>query len=417
MQSSAGVNPADYSPCPPRPLPAPLMVSEEGSFAHKTFTDRLPSIVQRLVAENSFPQLVDDNLRTLAAGLPDGLIEPLGDDGGPDVEDWVKYVEPYVGQRWLDLPWYFAEAYFYRRVLEATRYFTSGPTRGSDPYAAQKRVGRETTMDSVRALSPQVNELAGESDQELRPGFATLTQLALWGNRVDMSIWPADEEGEDRSRVEVEGEREYILVDDTSALLSKLAGLRGGRVDFIMDNAGFELVCDLCLVDYLLSSGVAAAVHLHLKPYPTFVSDAMVEDVHEMLAAMAADNDSEVRAQAERVRSYVEQGRLHLRDHLFWASPLVFWQVPDVVRRDLGGADLTFVKGDANYRRLLGDRHWAFTHPFQEIVCYFPSSFVALRTLKSEVVAGLDAGQPEKVEARDPNWLTAGRWGVIQHAN
>ncbi|NJL37316.1 MAG: protein-glutamate O-methyltransferase family protein [Leptolyngbyaceae cyanobacterium SM1_4_3] len=74
-------------------------------------------------------------------------------------------------------------------------------------------------------------------------------------------------------------------------------------------------------------------------------------------------------------------------------------------------------KGDANYCRLLGDRHWSFTTRFEAIACYFPSPLLALRTLKSEIAAGLRPEQVKSLNQTDPNWLTSGEWGVIQFAD
>src|SRR5688572_13150440 len=119
------------------PLPPPMMVSEAGSFAYQTVVVRLPAIVRRVLADNDFPAGVVKNLEALALELPEGYVRPIGYDGGPDVAAWNSYVQPFRGQRWLDLPWFFAEAYFYRRLLEATQYFSPGPTQGVDPYEQQ----------------------------------------------------------------------------------------------------------------------------------------------------------------------------------------------------------------------------------------------------------------------------------------
>lgn len=40
----------------------------------------------------------------------------------------------------------------------------------------------------------------------------------------------------------------------------------------------------------------------------------------------------------------------------------------------------------------------------------------ALRTLKSEVAAGLSSDQVARLEEEDPDWLVNGEWGVIQCA-
>jgi hypothetical protein len=49
-------------------------------------------------------------------------------------------------------------------------------------------------------------------------------------------------------------------------------------------------------------------------------------------------------------------GTWELHRHLYWAQPWAFWHMPGDVMADLGQSDLCFIKGDANYRRLLGDR-------------------------------------------------------------
>lgn len=48
-------------------------------------------------------------------------------------------------------------------------------------------------------------------------------------------------------------------------------------------------------------------------------------------------------------------------------------------------SELVFVKGDANYRRLIGDRRWATDIPFADVAGYFPTRLCALRTLKAEL--------------------------------
>jgi hypothetical protein len=89
--------------------------------------------------------------------------------------------------------------------------------------------------------------------------------------------------------------------------------------------------------------------------------------------------------------------------------------MPDGLREELSNADLVISKGDANYRRLLGDRHWPYTANFEDIVNYFPTSLLVLRTLKSELVVGLDDGQAQGISNEDENWLINGRWGIVQY--
>jgi hypothetical protein len=103
---------------------------------------------------------------------------------------------------------------------------------------------------------------------------------------MDLSLWPADAAN---SNVDVfstilASASENLLHDDSAALSNLCDKLRqkgGGMVDIIVDNAGFELVTDLALAQYLVESGIAKVVTFQLKSHPTFVSDALEKDLRE----------------------------------------------------------------------------------------------------------------------------------------
>ncbi len=166
----------------------------------------------------------------------------------------------------------------------------------------------------------------------------------------------------------------------------------------------------------MLSSQQVETIYLHLKPYPIFVSDAMVQDVHHTLTLLATDLDHAVRSLAARLQSFITTNRLCLEDNLFWVAPTPFWEMPQTLQQELAQSALVIVKGDANYRRLVGDCHWAMTTPIETIVNYFPAPVVALRTLKSEVVVGLPP-QIEQLNQENCNWRINGQWGVIHFVN
>jgi hypothetical protein len=87
--------------------------------------------------------------------------------------------------------------------------------------------------------------------------------------------------------------------------------------------------------------------------------------------------------------------------------------MPPELAAEIGTATLLIVKGDANYRRLLGDRHWDTNTPFPDVVDYLPCGVLALRTLKSEVSVGID---PSRVPTEDPDWMINGKWGLAEFA-
>ncbi len=400
---------------PKLPLPSPLLGSEVGTFTEYTVTQRMPAIARRVIAENNFPENINACLKQLASELPSEPLTPLLHDTGGDFSAWVKYLEPFKGQRWIDVPWFLAETYFYRLILEITNYFRKSELQGVDPFQLQKDKGLETSLDSINSLCIQLNQWLADAEKEQKLNQTALIALlyfALWGNRVDLSLWSALESDE-RSRFDIQTQQAHIIVDD-AAKVTELLASKGKRIDFVIDNAGFELVCDLCLVDFLLGSGIANQVKLHLKPHPTFVSDAMIKDVLDTIEFLAAANHEDVRLFANRLQENIASERLVLCEDYFWTSPLAFWEIPDFLKSDLSAANLIVIKGDANYRRLLGDRHWDFTTNFADIVSYFPAPIVALRTLKSEVVAGLKPEVIEQVAKSDSDWLTNGQWGVIQ---
>lgn len=385
-------------------LPPLLSTSEVGTFAHNTLKTRIPRILQDTIERNSFPPPIVARLRDLHDELVQGRIRALEEDA-PDVSAWNAASAPWVGRTWLDVPWYFAEAYFYRRILEATTYFQPGSLQGFDPFASTKR--QEWAADAAPATVAALLTSLPE-DPALR--LERLLHASLWGNRTDLSYMVAAHLGVTASS---EAERANLLVDHAGAVRDFISDRPGLRVGIIADNAGTELLMDVALADFLLTHELAATVHMHLKPHPFFVSDAMIKDLADGVDALIGAHAAASRL-GRRVDGHIAAGELIPCSHPFYTSGRFFFEAPDDLLCGLGRLDLVLVKGDANYRRLVGDAHWPPTTPFGEITRYFPTSVVALRTFKSELVVGLEPGQAERTAAAAPDWLINGQRGVIQ---
>ncbi|MDD5371207.1 MAG: damage-control phosphatase ARMT1 family protein [Anaerolineaceae bacterium] len=400
-------------PTPSLPLPPPLRGADIPSFANYSIVVRLPEIARRVISENELLPAGEEAMRALIEDIPAGKMRPLQIPLAPDALEWLAYLQPVLGQDWLQIPWFFAENYFYERVLEACGYYCGGPGQGVDPYQYQKRSGLSAAREAACRLSDQANRLLhfGWNPDDL----ARVLKTDLQGNQVDLSIWPAGN-GTPPDEHVLQSIQERILVDDTRRVADRITGLsgQGTRIDILVDNAGFELVCDLCLADYLLHAGGIERVQLHLKAQPTFVSDAMIKDVRRTLAWLAEDGDEASHTFAARLEEALTENRLLLREDFFWTSPLPAWQAPATLRQELQGASLIISKGDANYRRLLGDRHWAFTQPVQDVCSYLPAPLLALRSLKSEIVVGMTKAQIESAGKQDKDWMIDGKWGLIQ---
>jgi hypothetical protein len=211
-----------------------------------------------------------------------------------------------------------------------------------------------------------------------------------------------------------EHERENLLVDDTGRVWTHLQSRRNDCIALICDNAGTELIFDLALGDFLLRTSIAKEITLHLKPQPTFVSDAMAKDVLESVDALGQSTTPILRQLASRLTNAIHQGRLILSEHPFWVTGFFFHELPNDLRSTLTQSSLVINKGDANYRRLIGDCHWDSTASFASATEYFPAPIVAVRTLKSEPIVGLRQDMAEQLRAQDPAWSVNGRFGVIQ---
>ena len=184
---------------------------------------------------------------------------------------------------------------------------------------------------------------------------------------------------------------------------------------------GFELVTDLALADHLINSGVARTVTFQLKSHPTFVSDAMTNDLIATVRHYTSSLGTRYphcASAGERWTSHLESGRWIANEDRFWVQPSPMWEMTSSLRSDMvKRCDLAFVKGDANYRRLLGDRSWDLvSDSFQDVVgSYFPCPVCALRTLKAEVGCGMEGKKVEMAKKISKDWLVEGRFGVVHY--
>ena len=428
-------------------LPPAILSNVPGTWAHDTVSRRLrDTILSRVFADNAHllgrenPD-ADAALKALDAELADAAASTLRHitpDGGPDLDAWRAVIEPWVGCTWLDTPWLVSEFYFYRRILEALGYFSDGPNGLVDPFQKDKDAGLAACVDAVSALAPHLNAFSSDTSadvDELRAGMRLFVLISLWGNRMDLSIWPAGgagatgAAGEEASATRAAaafnealsaGER-CLLHDDSTAAAAAL--MEKKNIGLVVDNAGFELVCDLALADAIVSvhrragsSSPSPTVTLHVKAHPTFVSDAMDKDVRATVEAMCESVDKDVAAMGRRWRGHIASGAWVIRPDFAWAQPQPLWELPVSARSALAAEDVVVIKGDANYRRLLGDRLWALDTPFAEVAAYFPAPLLALRTLKAELGCGIPAAEAARAAAEDPEgWQVSGKFGVVQY--
>ncbi|MDX3133181.1 damage-control phosphatase ARMT1 family protein [Streptomyces europaeiscabiei] len=379
----------------------PVIRSDDpASFPHSVLAERHPALIRKVRDATPYGPEQRRALDELLHNGIEGVLTPPADD------DWwdTWNARRYAGRSWFSLPFLVAESCFYRQLLRAVGYFGPGPWQGVDPF----RPFKLAELDTPEAAA-ELTALGPLSRLPLPDQLKALLHGSLWGNRADLGfrIQTAEDSGA--------AESSRLVVDDTESLLSLLTNRTTASTDrtlcLVADNAGRELLPDLLLIDHLLTHGHFDRAVLHLKPYPYFVSDATTADTLDAVRHLVS-----ARADAgNRLYRALSEGRLTLRAHPFSCAPLPYADMPPDLRDDFASADLTLMKGDLNYRRLVGDHLWPPTTPFTEVTSYFPGPVAALRTLKSDVITGLSPEtETALVAAEGQSWRTSGTRALIQ---
>jgi hypothetical protein len=357
--------------------------------------ERVPAILDKVLERNrDYHTNVKDAVRSLRDGMAaDAPLPPLARPS-PDAAIWGPGLLARKSETWLGSDWFFVECYAYRSLVGAVRYWETG----RDPFAPAKdeELASERLTSAVGATIDACEGLA--LDERLHH----LLGAVLWANRVDLSYSVGTTFG-------AEGTRDDLVLDERRQAVAALLATRGD-VHVLLDNAGTELAIDLVLVAALLEVD-AARVVLHVKMHPTFVSDATATDVWALLATLKGV-PGPVRGLAQRIERAFWDARILLLPDLYWNSPL-FWNARPP-HLGLDGAAMVVAKGDANYRRLVGDAIWPDGATLADAVGSYSVPVVCVRTLKSDCLVGVPAERIAALDAADAEWRINSRRGVIQ---
>ncbi|KAF2095009.1 DUF89-domain-containing protein [Rhizodiscina lignyota] len=467
--------------------------ADELSFAYPSARERWPVIVTAAI---------DDVHRSTAAASDAGVIEegkrivsdlaklkyelqhgrqltPLPDDGQPDIAGYNQELEQRGNPNWLDVAWLYSECYMYRRMNSL--FSLSKHWKTYDIFARQKTASIRSSRPAILELAAKYKDIVAqiEKDKTAPPSesksadeveaaekllFIEMCEICLWGNATDLSLLTnlsyVDFQKLQGAEARKASEKN-ILVNDLPAAFAALRELQKEgkperRVDFVLDNAGFELFVDLILAGYLLTSGLATTIVLHPKTIPWFVSDVVPADFSALLNALAdpqtfytslSDDDKHAERtpkplsdqEVDNVKFLFQQwstfhaeGQLVLRPNTFWTEGGSFWRLPTSAPDlwdDLKKSELAIFKGDLNYRKLTGDAMWPATTPFSQALGPLGGSsglrVLALRTCKGDVVVGLPEGRDEELRAMEGGggdsgarkWAWTGKWAVVEFSD
>jgi hypothetical protein len=362
---------------------------------------RVPAILDQVLEHNGdYPDPVRLRLAQLQEALRSNHPLPALDETAPYASDWLAGLAERGGQSWLGTDWFFAENYLYRQLVEAADFWRAR----RDPFAPIKR--EEYASSAHRNALDAAAQISGAPEQ----GLELLLAAAVFGNRIDLSFAASLERG-------TSAEREDLLLDDRAAAVQLLTQT-AGPVHVVVDNAGTELSVDLVLVSRILE-WLDAPVTLHVKVHPTFVSDATTADLQWFLDSAVDGSAALWRAASEAARQCreqlaraLQQGRLQILPHAFWNGHRSLWELPSDLERQLTSARLVILKGDAHYRRAVGDALWPPDTSFSEVTSYFPAPVLALRTLKSDAIVGVPTNRAAELDHSDARWRVNGQRAV-----
>ncbi|TFK19981.1 DUF89-domain-containing protein [Coprinopsis marcescibilis] len=436
----------------------------EYSFAHATMQSRLPTILGKAIEDATRTlnfqcdedRVIDlrrciDRMHELMTDLSgNAKLRPIIDDGEADVALWNKEIAKFFqGKDFMNAPWLFAEAYKYRRLHECfsvSKYWSEYDVfyrQKNDTFSRSTEAVFELSMRFAESFKLRPNLSSAANLEAERLMFLELTQVCLWGNSTDLSLLINMTEEQIRSLQSTGGEHlaateQNILGNEMERLWETVKQVRdkkpaGGRIDFVLDNAGFELYCDCVYADFLIQSGLASEIHFHGKRFAWFVSDVTKKDwewlINNMVYGNLFPNVSDVemeslRCLGRRWKQYERDGLWVYEQHPFWCTGYTFWdlhsEAPDLFL-DLSKSDLVIFKGDLNHRKLTYDCAAPASTPFEEAIGPMASSagapkVASLRTIKSDVVVGLGTNGDEtakKLDETEPGWKISGKYAVV----
>jgi uncharacterized protein with ATP-grasp and redox domains len=335
---------------------------------------------------------VRDDVENLAREIEGDALVPRPRPPAADVESWRRAHAQHANETWLRTEWFYAELAFYREVAARCRFWETG----RDPFDAAKEeeLAGERPWQRLDAALGR----GGTRDERL----SHLLEEALWGNRVDLSYKVA------ASRERAEGD---LIVDDRAAAIPLLAR-PGASMHLVTDNTGTELALDLAIAGAVLEEATSRVI-LHVKMQPVFVSDAITSDVWRLIERMRGRR-GDARSVGTALAEAFDAGRLDVVPDPFWSSPWFLWQAPGHIDDAFQAASVVVLKGDANYRRLIGDALWPPSAPLAAACSYVSTPIVCLRTMKSDPVLGLPEGLADRLDASEPEWRIDGRRGLVQ---
>ncbi|KAK9465681.1 hypothetical protein V1512DRAFT_277299 [Lipomyces arxii] len=441
------------------PVP-PYSTGDKSSFAWSSARSRWPVILTGVIDDIARTTMKTDGEEAAEGKIliekfgmlkyeveHDRELLPLEDDGLPDIAIYNEELQRQGPMTWCNAPWLYSECYLYRKLFGYQQMTKNW--KDYDIFARQKLdafKGSETAVAELairyKALSEQLD--GSTSTEQLALLFREFIDISLWGNATDLSLLTNLSLDQLQSLQGAKARKESeknILVNDVDKAWEAISSVKGGQVDLVLDNAGFEFYTDIIFSLFLLDAGLADTIVLRPKSMPWFVSDVMPIDLPVLINTLASQTfftqaRSELDYLVAQLMKYNDEGKIIIRTSSFWTTSLPYWEIREngvggghEVWQSLLESKLVILKGDLNYRKLTYDSAWPRTSSFA--VASGPLStngvkLFSLRTCKADVVVGLPEGKEAELEKEwaeittakgkpetGLGWAWSGKWAVM----
>lgn len=385
-----------------------------GSFAKFTVENRFPKIFKEVCSEEYESFIKDHKVGD----------ENILHSNIPGIDELKKSISSYKDYTIKDFfekaPFFLVEFYFYHLLLSLRNY----DNLKFDFFAAKKDADwKDKTEDFSSKLSVLFEDFEEtdekkfskqekqEFNERKNEHIKSILYYSLTSNTGDLS-----------QLHEIRSESVKCLCNETEICQDYLNVTNPySRFDIICDNSGAELFSDIYLSVFFLVYGLAKKIVFHLKPCPFFVSDATIDDFSKLVSALTKNGKN------AELLDFISKKKIEVWTSDFWVEPYYFDKMPDDLKNHFDKSNLVIIKGDLNYRRLVGDFN-NYTDETKSSIkfetleerCFFKNKsnknipLVAPRVLKSDVFVGIDTVFEAIGRNSDSQFKTDGKWGVVQ---
>lgn len=435
-----------YSMDSATPLKVHLSAYYKRSFAFYTVKERMPVILTKLLDHlvrdkekiiEKYGQVAKEELKAVIGEMSKLKYEiqtnkPITDldSAEPDVAIYNRYLREQSESegtiRYFTAIWLHAECYMYRRIRNFFENTTS--LKELDPFEKQKQEAFTQSTDAIIAISEYLLTVVKKSETlDIKEEFFKLLKLNLWGNKCDLSI----SVGADNSQINnplslLEKYENYILSNHSEQIWNALNENNTEEssefkvIDFVNDNAGYEMITDFCLADFLISHKFTDKVVFNIKSIPWFISDTTCKDLRWIIRTLISHPNPTLKKMGIRWNKYIRDNVWSYKSDDFWTLPFDFTHMKaqnNELYSRLSESKMIIFKGDLNYRKLFGEINWEPSTPVVDALQGFQlTKLCVLRTIKADIVCGLEKGLADDMYKKDPEWMITGNYGVIQYA-